>query len=174
MRLKLKGASGLSGPAEDNLVHKAAAAFFEAFEITPAVDIELVKNVPVGAGLGGGSSDAAAALAGLCRLYGVSPARNRAKLGSLALVLGSDVPFFLFGGAFSAGTGRGEILTPFKAGGRLPAIVLVYPGSPVPTAAAYGALKIVPPAKVSENLVKFEILVKALGHAGSFVHQTIG
>jgi 4-diphosphocytidyl-2-C-methyl-D-erythritol kinase len=162
VRLKVTGTAALSVPAEDNLVYKAALAFFEAFKIKPAAEIELVKKVPVGAGLGGGSSDAAAALSGLCRLYGVSLKRNRGRLGAIALALGSDVPFFLFGGAFSAGAGRGEVLVPFKPKGRLPAIVLVYPGSPVHTGPVYKALKPVPPRESSANLRKFKALIKAL------------
>jgi 4-diphosphocytidyl-2-C-methyl-D-erythritol kinase len=163
VRLKVTNDAGLAGSRpEDNLIYKAAMAFFEAFKIEPAAEISLVKKIPVGAGLGGGSSDAAAALAGLCRLYGVDLKRNRRRLGSTALGLGSDVPFFLFGGPFSAGTGRGEILTPFKPEGRLPAIVLLYPGAPVYTGSVYKALKPVPPRERSANLKKFNVLIKAL------------
>lgn len=146
----------------DNIVYKAAMAFFETFRIKPAVEIGLVKKVPVGAGLGGGSSDAAAALKGLCRLYGVDPARNRGKLAAIALTLGSDVPFFLTEGAFSAGTGRGEVLTPVKTKGRLPFIVLVYPGAPVHTGPVYKALKPAAPGETKSNLKKFKALIKAL------------
>lgn len=162
VRLKVSGAAAFVAPAEENLVYKAAMAFFGAFKIKPAVEMELVKKVPVGAGLGGGSSDAAAALAGLCRLYGVSHARNRARLSALALALGSDVPFFLSDGQFAAGAGRGEILTPLKPKGPLPAMVLVYPGSPVPTGPVYRALKPVSPAERSANLRKFKALIQAL------------
>ena len=161
--LRTAGVSGLlpSKPG-DNIVYKAAMAFFEAFGIEPDVEIRLVKNVPVGAGLGGGSSDAAAALKGLCRLYGVDAGRNRGKLAAIALRLGSDVPFFLTDGAFSAGTGRGEVLTPVRTKGRLPCIVLVYPGAPVHTGPVYRALKPVPPSEKKSNLKKFNALIKAL------------
>jgi len=162
VRLRVRGGRFLSGPPEDNLVHRAAVAFFSAFGIPPAVDIELMKKIPVGAGLGGGSSDAAAALSGLCRLYGVSMERNRSRLEGMALALGSDVPFFLFGGPFASGSGRGEILSPLEPGGRLPAIVLVYPGSPVPTGPVYRALRPVPAGEVAANLKKFRRLVKAI------------
>lgn len=147
---------------EDNIVYKAASAFFEAFKIKPAVEISLVKKVPVGAGLGGGSSDAAAALKGLCRLYGVDLRRNPGKINSIALALGSDVPFFLTGGGFSAGRGRGEILTPVKAKGRLPYIVLVYPGVPVYTGPVYRALEPASSGEKAGNLKKFKVLIKAL------------
>ncbi len=161
--LKVTGGTGLlPSKTGDNMVYKAAMAFFEAFRIKPAVEIGLVKKVPVGAGLGGGSSDAAAALKGLCRLYGVDPARNRGKLAAIALTLGSDVPFFLTEGAFSAGTGRGELLTAVKAKGRLPFIVLVYPGTPVHTGPVYKALKPAAPGEKKSNLKKFRALIKAL------------
>jgi len=146
----------------DNIVYKAAMAFFEAFKINPAVEITLVKKIPVGAGLGGGSSDAAAALKGLCRLYGVNADKNIKKLRAAALALGSDVPFFLTRGAFSAGTGRGELLTPVKSKGRLPVIILVYPGVPVYTGPVYKALKPVAAFETAGNIKKFKLLIKAL------------
>jgi 4-diphosphocytidyl-2-C-methyl-D-erythritol kinase len=163
VRLKVSGQAGLlPSKTGDNIVYKAAMAFLKAFRIKPAVEIRLVKKVPVGAGLGGGSSDAAAALKGLCRLYGVDPARERGKLAAIALALGSDVPFFLTEGAFSAGTGRGELLTPVKTKGRLPFIVLVYPGSPVHTGPVYKALKPSAPGEIKSNLKKFRAIIKAL------------
>ena len=161
--LKVSGQAGLlPSKTGDNIVHKAAMAFFEAFRIKPAVEIRLVKKVPVGAGLGGGSSDAAAALKGLCRLYGVHPGRNRGKLAAIALTLGSDVPFFLTEGPVCAGTGRGELLTPVKTKGRLPFVVLVYPGVPVHTGPVYKALKSAAPGEKASNLEKFSALIKAL------------
>ena len=131
----------LSKPA-DNIVYKAAEKFFTEFGIEPAVKITLLKRVPVGAGLGGGSSDAAAALLGLRRLYGLDNKNTLKKLSRLALELGSDVPFFLLDKTFAVGRGRGEILRPLKARGRLPLVLLVYPGEPVYTKEVYGRLKL--------------------------------
>jgi len=147
---------------EDNIAYKAALKFFEAFRIKPAVEIKLLKRIPVGAGLGGGSSDAAAVLKALGRLYGLNIERNFKKLHNLALNLGSDVPFFLTEGTFAAGTGRGEILKPLKVRGRLPFIVLVYPGAPVYTGPVYRALKPVPPGEKTGNIKKFKTLIKAV------------
>ena len=163
VKLRVANDAGLarSKPA-DNIVHKAAMAFFEAFNIAPAVEISLVKRIPVGAGLGGGSSDAAAALKGLCRLYGVDEAGNMKKLEAAALRLGSDVPFFLTRGTFAAGSGRGEVLAPVRAKGRLPVIVLVYPGVPVYTGPVYRALVHTPAAEKARNLKKFKVLIKKL------------
>ncbi len=93
------------GPLEDNLVWQAATAYPAA----PAVAVRLKKRVPAAAGLGGGSSDAAAALRGLDQLASrpVGPER----LEQLAARLGSDVPFFVRGGTQLA-AGRGELLQP--------------------------------------------------------------
>ena len=163
VRLRVVNKANLTlSKSEDNIVYKAAMAFFETFKINPSVEILLVKKIPVGAGLGGGSSDAAAALKGLCRLYGVDADKNIKKLKAAALRLGSDVPFFLTKGAFSAGAGRGEILTPVKATGRLPVIVLVYPGVPVYTGPVYRALKPAFSGEKNCNLEKLKLLIKAL------------
>src|SRR6478752_10373323 len=77
---------------EDNIVVRAANAFFEETKITCGVSIVLKKTIPHGAGLGGGSSDAASTLLGLNQLYGAPLAPER--LTSLAAEIGSDVPFF--------------------------------------------------------------------------------
>lgn len=116
-----------------NLALKAAEAVRQAAGSDRAVRITLDKRIPVAAGLGGGSADAAAVVLGLNRLW-----RLRwpvARLEDVAAGLGADVPFFLRGGAALA-TGRGEKLAPL-AGGAL-ALVLVNPRFAVSTAAAYG------------------------------------
>ena len=94
---------------EDNLVVRVAKSFFVATKLTPAVSIELKKKIPHGAGLGGGSSDAAATLLALNRLFETKLSREElAKLGS---EIGSDVPFFIFESAATC-RGRGELVTP--------------------------------------------------------------
>ena len=100
----------------DNLVERASKLVLAASGLTGAVHIELRKNIPEGAGLGGGSSDAAALLLALPVLTGYS--LSMGTLGQLAAKLGSDVPFFLYGGT-ALGLGRGEELYPLpdrKAG----------------------------------------------------------
>ncbi len=122
-------------PVDDsNLVVKALSALAEAAGPLPAVSIHLEKVVPHGAGLGGGSSDAAAALTAANALLhlGLPPDR----LAEIAASIGSDVPFFLDGGAADC-RGRGEIVVPvpdFRP--RLP-ILLIKPPFPVPTPWAY-------------------------------------
>lgn len=133
-----KPAIALDDPAAipDNLVVRAAGLLFNALRIRGRLDIRLDKRIPMGAGLGGGSSDAAAVLLALPVLAG-KPAKIEALL-ELATQLGSDVAFFLLGGT-AAGIGRGGELfplpdTPRRAG------VLVTPGLHVSTVEAYRAL----------------------------------
>lgn len=122
----------------DNLVLRAAALFRSRLPSSgPAFHIHLAKHIPVGAGLGGGSADAAAALRGLNHLCG-NPLDPH-TLAALAGQLGSDIPFLLNGGTALA-QGRGELLTPLHWEGEA-YYVLVYPGVAVSTAWAYGQVK---------------------------------
>jgi len=89
---------------ENNLVYKSAAKYLKHFDITAKIDIDLEKHIPVGAGLGGGSSDAAATLRALNKIFGLA---TQTELLSMAAELGSDVPFCLVGGTAIC-TGRGE------------------------------------------------------------------
>ena len=120
-------------PGDDNLVVRAARSFFEAIKEEPQVRIALRKQIPHGAGLGGGSSDAASTLLGLNELHG-SPL-NPARLTTLAAALGSDVPFFLAPGAARC-SGRGEIVEPVAPLPRLE-LLLLKPEFGVPTPWAY-------------------------------------
>jgi len=97
----------LSG--EENLVLRAARALGEATGVDGGAKIRLSKGIPVAAGLGGASADAAAALVGLCRLWGIECSPD--DLLCLASTLGSDVSFFLIGGTALA-SGRGEEVSP--------------------------------------------------------------
>jgi 4-diphosphocytidyl-2-C-methyl-D-erythritol kinase len=118
---------------EDNLVVRAAKSFFAAMKMTPAVSIDLKKKIPHGAGLGGGSSDAAATLVALNRLFETNLTREElAKLGS---EIGSDVPFLIFESAATC-RGRGELVTPVQLPEQLP-ILLLKPDFVVATAWAY-------------------------------------
>lgn len=92
---------------EKNLAYRAAAAFFKETGIKGGVKIDIEKRIPVGAGLGGGSANAAAVLKGLNALYGT--ALTEEELCALGSPLGSDVPFCIKGGTCHA-TGRGELL----------------------------------------------------------------
>ncbi|MFQ6117822.1 MAG: 4-(cytidine 5'-diphospho)-2-C-methyl-D-erythritol kinase, partial [Candidatus Bipolaricaulia bacterium] len=83
-------------PAEENLAYRAAELMAETANLTPNLRIQLMKRIPVGAGLGGGSSDAAAVLVGINELFNLG--MDKAKLLELAAELGSDPSFFLEGG----------------------------------------------------------------------------
>jgi 4-diphosphocytidyl-2-C-methyl-D-erythritol kinase len=125
----------LSDPAHipDNLATKAARLAMEAMGATGRVEMRLVKRIPMGAGLGGGSSDAAAVLLGLPVLAGRP--LDLWKLSELGQQLGSDVPFFLLGGT-AAAIGRGTELFPLPDAPARPGI-LIAPGLHVDTAQAY-------------------------------------
>ena len=116
-----------------NLAARAATVLRAAAGIEAGACITLDKRIPVAAGLGGGSSDAAAVLVGLNRLWRLRWPLDR--LAELGTTLGMDVPFFLRGGAALA-TGRGEQVAPVP--GAALALVLVNPRFPVSTAETYG------------------------------------
>jgi 4-diphosphocytidyl-2-C-methyl-D-erythritol kinase len=118
----------------ENLCVRAARLLQESVGVERGVHIALDKRIPVGAGLGGGSSDAAAMLLGLTRLWRLRLGRER--LHAAAVKLGMDVPFFLGAGRTLA-TGRGERLRALPAGGGY-ALVLVNPQFPLSTAEVYG------------------------------------
>jgi 4-diphosphocytidyl-2-C-methyl-D-erythritol kinase len=123
-----------------NLVWKAAEAYFARTRRRFGIVVDLEKRVPSGAGLGGGSSDAAAMLVALNLL--ADERCDDAGLRECAANLGSDVPFFLLGGTAVA-HGRGELLRPIPPD-RAPrcTFVVVFPGVEAPTAKVYGAFSL--------------------------------
>jgi len=127
--------SDLTGvPEQQDLVVRAARALQQASGCRLGVDIEVTKRLPMGGGLGGGSSDAASVLLGLNRLWGLGCSRQ--QLAAIGLKLGADVPFFLFGrDAFVEGVGE-----------RMQAValpqawyVIIFPNVTVPTAEIFSA-----------------------------------
>lgn len=122
-------------PTDDgNLVMRAARLLQKTAGIEKGARLRLQKRIPVAAGLGGGSSDAAATLLGLNRLWGLR--WPRARLQELAVELGMDVPFFL-GTGRAVARGRGERLQALPGGGGY-ALVLVNPRTPLSTREVYG------------------------------------
>lgn len=122
--------SGLPVPAdESNLVLRAASAFREATGLDAGGRFFLDKHIPSGAGLGGGSSDAAAALRLLCAHHGLAPDDD--AIQEIAIGLGADVPFFLHGRRAWADR-RGDRIHPLPAGPILH-YLLLFPGFPAPT-----------------------------------------
>jgi 4-diphosphocytidyl-2-C-methyl-D-erythritol kinase len=123
-------------PADrSNLVFRAAEALASRLGREPAARIRLSKSIPTGAGLGGGSSDAAATLRLLGRLWGNELPDE--ELAGIAASLGSDVPFFLSGGEADV-SGRGENVTP-REDGPLEELILVTPPFAISTAEVYAA-----------------------------------
>ena len=145
----------LAPDGEANLAYRAAQLLMEKTKSDQAIEIRIRKRIPVGAGLGGGSSDAAATLVGLNRLLHLGfPGR---KLERLALRLGADVPFFIRGQPARA-RGIGERLQPLHGVSRL-WVVILYPGFPVSTAWAYRNL----PAKLTKLRVNTSITSSLTG-----------
>ncbi|MFA6216504.1 MAG: 4-(cytidine 5'-diphospho)-2-C-methyl-D-erythritol kinase [Candidatus Omnitrophota bacterium] len=93
-----------------NLAYKSAQFLQESLNINKGVMIKITKRIPVGAGMGGGSSDAAGVLLGLNHLWKLGLTRN--KLVAIAKNIGSDVPFFMYDSPFALGSGRGEKIKP--------------------------------------------------------------
>lgn len=127
------GATDAGMVGEKNLAYRAARILAEAAGVNTGVKIYLQKKIPVAAGLGGGSSDAASVLKGLNYLWNINwPAEKLAELGAR---LGADVPFFCYGGpAFVEGIG--DKVRPYKEFPNL-SLLLINPGFAVPTPWVY-------------------------------------
>jgi 4-diphosphocytidyl-2-C-methyl-D-erythritol kinase len=112
---EIKVSSNLRSLPQDssNLAYKAARALQQAYNVPAGAVIRITKRIPVGSGMGGGSSNAAATLLGLNKLWGINAGRD--KLAGLAKKIGSDVPFFIYETPFALGEGRGERIKPIKA-----------------------------------------------------------
>jgi 4-diphosphocytidyl-2-C-methyl-D-erythritol kinase len=149
LRLRASRSSGISltihgndslslEPVRKNLVYTAVDALRRELKIRSGVEIDLHKKIPAGRGLGGGSSDAAAALLGYLRLTRRTiPAQ---RLMEIAASLGADVPFFLFGGR-ALGIGRGDEIYPLPDIPKLALLVVSPSDIHVPTPDAYRWLK---------------------------------
>ncbi len=167
----------MSGPfsarlttTDDNLVIRAVRAFEDYFHMPLQIDIALEKNIPTGAGLGGGSSDAGTVLRALCQLFD----RNPFELLSTATRLGADVPLFLYPDTFLKGEGIGEKLTPIPAKGPFPWAILVYPDTAVPTKGVFARLQLPPREKILTTLSNLDILIRYVKEGLPFTHwQTL-
>lgn len=153
---------GIHGLAHDNdLSVRAARLLAAASETRHGVDIEIEKHIPMGGGLGGGSSNAATTLLALNRLWNVHwPV---ARLARLAAQLGADVPVFVHGNAALAG-GVGEKLTPLSLPQQI--YVVVAPPATVPTAEIFGAPELTRDSKPLKILPLSSLTVEAIGKIG--------
>lgn len=125
------------GPPETNLAHRAATAFFATARLPASARIRLVKRIPAGAGLGGGSSDAATTLLELNALH--DRPLDAATLYDVGRALGSDVPFFLSGQPYALAWGRGARLLALPPPPATPVLIVV-PRTRVSTGDAYESL----------------------------------
>lgn len=133
--LTIQGNEGLAAePPQENLVHRAVDALRRELKIRRGVEIELKKTIPAGGGLGGGSSDAAAALLGYLEFTRRELASPR--LMEIAASLGADVPFFLFGGR-ALGVNRGDEIYPLDDIPKLNLLVVAPKDIRVPTPDAF-------------------------------------
>lgn len=144
----------LDGP--DNLAARAARAALSAARIRGGVKIRLSKKIPWGSGLGGASSDAAAAINASLALYGVE--MDKARLIKIGKYLGADVPFFLSGAATAEVRGIGEKIVPLEWPGTLD-IVVVKPPFSISTKEAYSRLAF--PLTAPRQIDKITAAIKA-------------
>ncbi|MFA4991613.1 MAG: 4-(cytidine 5'-diphospho)-2-C-methyl-D-erythritol kinase [Candidatus Omnitrophota bacterium] len=119
---------------EENIVYKAIQAVSLEAKVDLNLDVRIIKNIPLSAGLGGGSSDAAAALRAINDMFELGVSDER--LFSIAGDIGKDVPFFMLDAAFAVGRGAGEILEPIRTDYTLWHL-LINPGIAISTALMY-------------------------------------
>jgi len=157
------------GPVEENLVYRAAAAFLDRARIQDHVEVRLLKKIPPGAGLGGGSSDAGSTLRAIKALF---PGRlGASEVLEVGHRLGSDVPFFLGPSPMAFAWGRGNRILPVKPLPPRP-VILALPPLEVGTASAYSLLADSrraegwesPPMILPEDLVGSWQAVEAFAH----------
>jgi 4-diphosphocytidyl-2-C-methyl-D-erythritol kinase len=140
-------------PLEDNLVFKAASLLQKYSSCRKGIKIILHKNIPVSAGLGGGSSDAASTLLGLNTLWSLGLTKR--ELNAIGLEIGSDVPFFL-NGPSALIEGKGEKITHLNINASM-ALLLVKPPVSVSTAWAYKNMK-----KLTKKTIDIKLFCQAL------------
>jgi 4-diphosphocytidyl-2-C-methyl-D-erythritol kinase len=166
VRLRCNVAGLSAGP--ENLVTRAAALLRRHTGCRRGAVIRLVKRIPLAAGLAGGSTDAAAALAGLNRLWRLG--LTAPELVTLGAELGSDVPFF-FATPAAWGAGRGEVVTPLVLGRPL-LFVLACPPAGLSTAAVYGG--VCPPDRPQEGAnIRLAAAAGDVGEIGRLLHNRL-
>ncbi len=132
--LKVRAPNSNCSQAKENIVYKAASALFKEAKVKLNLDIEIKKQIPVSAGLGGGSSDAASTLIAINEIFKLGIQVRR--LSSIANDIGKDVPFFMTDTPFSIARGAGELLEPLNIKTRL-FHILIKPEISLSTAMMY-------------------------------------
>ncbi|HJP17338.1 MAG TPA: 4-(cytidine 5'-diphospho)-2-C-methyl-D-erythritol kinase [Nitrospinota bacterium] len=156
---------------ETNLVVKAAKLLQQETGIQKGVEIFLEKKIPVGAGLGGGSGNAAFTLMGLNNLWELH--LKKKDLMKLAITLGSDVPFFLSDCSAAIGKGRGEILTPFENRSNIH-VVIVSPNIHISTGSIYKEMNLGLTSNSKDINILRSLLVKGrITELGSYLYNDL-
>ena len=160
---KIKISSNNKGlETDENLIFKAANLVQKKYKIPFGFDIFLKKNIPIGAGLGGGSSNAASTLLGLNKLFNLKLGKK--ELYSLGAKLGSDVNFFLSQSKFAFLEGRGEKITPLRIRNKFRHFILS-PGRAISTKRIYTGLRV----KLTKFFNNANILRYALKKGDAFL-----
>jgi 4-diphosphocytidyl-2-C-methyl-D-erythritol kinase len=149
---------------EENIVYKAAREVKKYYNTHKGAKIYLKKEIPVKAGLGGGSSDAASTIKALVKLWNIKTSKR--ELEKIAIKLGADVPFFLTGGTALC-EGIGEIVTPLKNVGKLN-IVLVNPGFGVSSKEAFKEIKFPLTKQIKINTIMSAICNNSFNNKETF------
>ena len=144
----------IPGDASSNLCIKAFQLLKKEFPKIPSTQIHLHKHIPMGAGLGGGSSDATAVLKIMNQLFNLE--LNQERLIELAAQLGSDCPYFIYDQACLA-KGRGEMLQPIEIDLSNYSFVLIHPGIHVSTSWAFGQLNPHQKSRSIESIIQQDI-----------------
>lgn len=150
--------SDLNIPVKDNLVYKAASLLKHYTSYRKGIKITLKKSIPIGAGLGGGSSDAAYTLSGLNMLWGLG--LNNRDLSSIGAEIGSDVPFFL-NSSVAIVEGRGEKVSPLKIDSSID-ILLVKPFISISSAWAYAYFDRLNTGELTKKTVDIKLFCQAI------------
>lgn len=166
--LTVEGASLPTG--HENIVYRAVKGIMDYANIKKGLRIHIKKNIPVAAGLGGGSSDAAAALLGACRLWDIDISFN--ELLVIAADLGADVPFFLYGDT-ALGLGRGDELYPINLPWQM-SLLVVNPCIEISTAFVYEKYDSLDNTKMLLTKDEKDIKIKCFMHSESSVENIGG
>jgi 4-diphosphocytidyl-2-C-methyl-D-erythritol kinase len=154
----LEVASDLDIPLDNNLVYRAASLLKQYTSCKKGAKITLYKNIPVSAGLGGGSSDAAYTLSGLNRLWGLG--LNNTELSTIGLEIGSDIPFFL-NGSCALIKGRGEKVVPLRLDNSAIVLLLIKPEISVSTAWTYAYFDKLDSSKLTKKPIDIKLFCQA-------------
>ena len=166
---------GLPEKNSRNLAYRSAKLLQDSLKVNQGIEIRIIKHIPVGSGLGGGSSNAATVLLGLNKLWKLNLSRK--KLVDFAKKIGSDVPFFIYNCPFAQGEGRGDKIKPLMTAGRVRLWhILAVPEVRVPTPRIYkewDAYSGLTKAKLDVKILTLALRKKDPGCLGKFLFNSL-